>query len=126
MLRASTGQLICNSLTLPIRERLTSPYVRDNYDTATSPYAKFKLADTVVPAREAYEVRSLKQLGGRWGSGEVARVSTQGTAGSTRGESTKASAVSSQKASPADKELSVPLANDKERSISPLRAEMDP
>ena len=51
--------------------------MQSNYDEKTSPYAKFKPADTVTPAREAYELRKLEQLDSRWGSGEVERVSSQ-------------------------------------------------
>ena len=93
--------------------------MQDNYETATSPYAKFKTANTVTPAREAYEIRDPEKVGSRWGSAEVERVSIQRTAG------TETKAVLSQKTS-VEKAPSVPLANEKQRSISPLRAELDP
>ena len=94
--------------------------MQDNYETATSPYAKFKTANTVTPAREAYEIRDPEKVGSRWGSAEVERVSIQRTAG------TETKAASSQKTSQVEKAPSAPLANEKQRSISPLRAELDP
>ena len=116
---SKSGQLICDSLAVSIRERLTSPYVQVNYDTATSPYAKFKTADKVIPAREAYAVRSLKQLGSRWGNGEVQRVSTQ------RSEPVPLTA-----SAPRTEEKAVPApvstAAVAKRPISPLRASISP
>ena len=117
-----------SDLTPSIRERLNSPYVQSNYDEKTSPYAKFKQAEEVTPAREAYELRNVEQLSSRWGSDEVERVAAQrspGDDGAAVVVEAKAmtppilSAPTEVAASP------VPTVNGKKRPLSPLRAAMD-